>query len=134
MSQMPIALSFDVEEHHRIEAAARVECAPELKAKYAVRMNESTRWLLDLLARHGQKATFFVVGEIARSHPDLVRAMTRAGHEVASHSWDHRRVHRFTPETFREDVRASKDALEQAGGEAVIGFRAPTFSVMRETA
>ncbi|MFL5341650.1 MAG: XrtA system polysaccharide deacetylase [Gemmataceae bacterium] len=134
MHEMPIALSFDVEEHHRIEAAAHLACAPELQAKYAVRMAEATRWLLDVLGRHGLKATFFVVGQIAKSHPALIRAMTDGGHEVASHSWDHRRVHRFTPGTFREDVRTSKDALEQAGGAAVVGFRAPTFSVMRETA
>jgi len=57
-----------------------------------------------------------------------------AGHELANHSWDHRRVHRFTPESFREDVRASKDALQQASGVEVVGFRAPTFSIMRETA
>jgi polysaccharide deacetylase family protein (PEP-CTERM system associated) len=96
-------------------------------------MDESTRWLLDLLARRQVLATFFVVGEIARSHPELIRAMIEGGHEVASHSWDHRRVHHFNPQSFREDVRTSKDALEQASGAAVAGFRAPTFSIMHET-
>jgi polysaccharide deacetylase family protein (PEP-CTERM system associated) len=60
--------------------------------------------------------------------------MADEGHEVASHSWDHRRVHHFKPDTFREDVRTSVDALRQAGGAPVVGFRAPTFSVMRSTA
>ena len=49
------------------------------------------------------------------------------------HGWDHRRVHRFTPETFREDLLKSKDVLEQATGHPVVGFRAPTFSIVRET-
>src|SRR5581483_8378867 len=75
----------------------------------------------------------YIVGEIARTHPALVRAIHEAGHEIGSHSWDHRRVHRFTPDSFREDLLRSKDALEQAAGVSVSGFRAPTFSVVRET-
>ncbi len=129
-----VILSFDVEEHDRIEAAAAVDCPPALKAEYATRMEAATRRLLDQLAAAGAQATFFVVGQIARTHPQLVRDIHAAGHEVASHSHDHRRVHRFTPETFADDLRASKDALEQATGAAVVGFRAPTFSVVRQTA
>ena len=130
---MQTVLSFDVEEHHRIEAAVHLSVPAELQHEYGQRMEYATRWLLDCLAERKQKATFFVVGQIAHTKPNLIRAMTEAGHEVASHSWDHRRVHRFTPDSFREDVRTSKDALEQAGGRAVVGFRAPTFSIMRET-
>src|SRR6266404_7916451 len=114
MNELPIALSFDVEEHFRIEAAAHLDCAPELKTKYAQRMDDCTRWLLDLLAERQIRATFFVVGQIARSHPRLIQAMADAGHEVACHSWDHRRVHRFNPLSFRKDLRTSKVALEQA--------------------
>ena len=132
-----VCLTFDVEEHDRIEAAASLEWTIrtiEQKTVYAARMADSTRRLLDLLARHGVKATFFVVGEIALSHPDLVRDITVAGHEIGSHSHDHRRVHRFDPASFREDLLKSKTALEQASGQAVVGFRAPTFSIMKETA
>jgi len=129
-----VILSFDVEEHHRIEAAAGLTIDPALRAHYAERMDVSTRWLLDRLGESGIRATFFIVGDIALSNPDLVRAIHRAGHEVGSHGWDHRRVHHFTPETFRDDVRRSKDALEQVMGEAVLGYRAPTFSVVRQTA
>src|SRR5262249_18456479 len=64
----------------------------------------------------------------------LVRAIQQAGHEIASHGWDHRRVLAMTPAAFRQDVRQSKDALEQITGEAVLGYRAPTFSIMRATA
>jgi polysaccharide deacetylase family protein (PEP-CTERM system associated) len=125
--------SFDVEEHHRIEAAVGLAVSAELKADYAARMESATRRLLDQLAAAKILATFYIVGEIARSHPWLVRDIHAAGHEVGSHSWDHRRVHRFTPEAFREDLRLSKDALEQATGAPIHGFRAPTFSVMKDT-
>jgi len=131
----PIVLSFDVEEHDRIEAAVGLTVSPELKRAYADRMEAATRRLLDQLAAAGNApATFYVVGEIAVSHPKLIRDITAAGHEVASHSHTHWRVHRFTPETFREDLRRSVDALEQAGGVKVVGFRAPTFSLMKSTA
>jgi polysaccharide deacetylase family protein (PEP-CTERM system associated) len=129
-----VILSFDVEEHHRIEAAAGLDIEPNLRAHCAERMDASTRWVLDQLGQRGIKATFFIVGDIAHTNPGLVRAIHRDGHEIASHGWDHRRVHFFTPATFREDVRRSKDALEQVTGEAVVGYRAPTFSIVRQTA
>jgi polysaccharide deacetylase family protein (PEP-CTERM system associated) len=74
------------------------------------------------------------VGQIARHSSGLVKAIARAGHEVASHSWDHRRVHHFTPKSFRADVQQSKDALEQVTAQPVLGYRAPTFSIVRQTA
>lgn len=129
-----VILSFDLEEHYRIEAAVQYDCPMPMRDAYATRMEATTRRLLDLLAEFDAKATFFVVGQIAVSHPKLIRDISDAGHEVASHSWDHRRVHRFTPETFAEDLRLSRDTLEQVTGVKVRGFRAPTFSVMRETA
>lgn len=125
--------SFDVEEHFRIEAAAGVEISPATRDEYARRMESASRRLLDLLAEASVLATFYIVGEIAKSHPALVRAIHEAGHEVGSHSWDHRMVNRFEPATFREDLMRSKDALEQATGSPVFGFRAPTFSVSRAT-
>lgn len=130
----PVILSFDVEEHDRIEAAASLPFQPETRAKYAERMEITTRKLLELLAAERVSATFYIVGEIARSHPRLVRDIADTGHEVGSHGWDHRRVHRFSPTGFAEDLRTSVDALEQAAGVAVAGYRAPTFSVMQETA
>jgi polysaccharide deacetylase family protein (PEP-CTERM system associated) len=127
-------LSFDVEEHYRIEAAKGVPLATGMEEHCRERLDASTNWLLDLLAAHGTQATFFIVGEIAGHNPALVRRIAREGHEVASHGWDHRRVHHFTPATFAEDVARSKKTLEDVTGEAVVGYRAPTFSIMRETA
>ncbi|CAN5368977.1 DUF3473 domain-containing protein [soil metagenome] len=131
-----LVLSFDVEEHDRIEAAVAggVSASPELKATYAGRMETVTRHILDRLAATGTQATFYIVGEIARSHPRLVFDIAYAGHEVGAHSWDHKRVHRFDPRGFAEDLRVTKDALEQAAGMPVFGFRAPTFSIVKETA
>jgi polysaccharide deacetylase family protein (PEP-CTERM system associated) len=126
-------ISFDVEEHYRIEAAVGLSVSAELKADYDARLEVTTGRLLTQLASADALATFYVVGEIARTHPALVRAIHAAGHEIGSHSWDHRRVHRFTPNTFREDLHTSKDALEQVIGAPVAGFRAPTFSVVKET-
>jgi len=129
-----VILSFDVEEHFRIEAAAALRVSSAQRAHYASRLETSCAWLLDSLDILGLKATFFVVGQIAQSHPQLVRRMAEAGHEVASHSWDHRRIHQHTPLSFREDVRQSRDALEQVTGQSVLGYRAPTFSVVKQTA
>ncbi len=128
-----VVLSFDIEEHHRIEAASHLSVSPESQVYYRNRMEVSTHWLLDQLAARDAKATFYVVGELAHLSRDLVKAIARAGHEVGSHGWDHRRVLAMDPKTFREDVRKCKDALEQATGKPVSGFRAPTFSIVRKT-
>ncbi len=127
-------LSFDIEEHYRIEAAANIECSPERKLDYANRMERSTRAILERLAAANAKATFYVVGQIAETHPQLVRDIASAGHEIGTHSYDHQRVHRFTPQTFAADLRKSKAVLEQTSGVEVYGYRAPTFSVVRQTA
>lgn len=134
MGDPAVVFSFDVEEHHRIEAAAGLNIPDDRKREYARRMEATTYHLLDLLDETGVRATFYVVGEIAGTHPRLVRAMAERGHEVGSHGWDHRRVHRFDPAGFAEDLRRSVTALEQASGSAVVGYRAPTFSVTRPTA
>lgn len=86
--------------------------------------------LLDLLATHSTRATFFVLGWIAERHPEVIRSITGNGHEVASHGWEHRRVTRQTPDEFRESVRSSKLLLEDLTGQPVIGFRAPSFSIV----
>lgn len=130
----PAVLSFDVEEHHRIESARGVEVSASLRDHYSQRMEDATRWLLDELAAAGVRATFFILGQAARARPGMARAVHQAGHEVASHGWDHRRLHQLSPASFREDLRLSKDALEQAIGSPVHGYRAPTFSLVSHTA
>jgi polysaccharide deacetylase family protein (PEP-CTERM system associated) len=121
--------SVDVEEYFQVNAFEGV--APrERWDGYPARVYESTRAILDLLDRRGARGTFFTLGWIAEKRPEVVRAIADAGHEVASHGYWHRRVPTLTPDQFREDVRTSKDALEQLTGRAVLGYRAPSFSII----
>lgn len=134
MTKKDIVLSFDVEEHHRIEAAHGLNCSQEVKQDYAARMERVTYGLMEQLTKADTKATFYIVGRIAETHPRLVRAIAEAGHEIGSHSYEHERIHRLNPASFRDDLMRSRDALQSAAGVSVVGFRAPTFSIVRETA
>jgi len=85
--------------------------------------------LLERLDVHGVRGTFFVLGWLARREPQMVRAIADAGHEIASHGWNHKKVGTEDVEAFRRSVRESKEELEQLSGERVEGFRAPSFSI-----
>lgn len=93
------------------------------------RVVASTRRMLNLLARHEVRGTFFVLGYVARRFPGLVRDIHAAGHEVGSHSFWHRLIYTQTPAEFRDDLRQSKSVLEDAIGVPVTAFRAPSFSI-----
>ncbi|WP_245995156.1 XrtA system polysaccharide deacetylase [Inmirania thermothiophila] len=93
------------------------------------RVAANTHRILDLLAEHGAHATFFVLGWVAEREPGLVRRIAAEGHEVASHGWSHERVGALGPGAFRDEVRRSKALLEDLSGTAVIGYRAPSFSL-----
>lgn len=131
---LKIILSFDVEDHHRIEAAANLAIDIQMRQHSQQRVEPATCWLLDQLGERRVKASFFIVGEIAQRNPALVRRIYADGHEIACHSLNHERLHRLTPDSFREDVRRSLDELAQITGAAVLGYRAPTFSIDRQTA
>ncbi len=94
------------------------------------RAERAVTTLLDLLARAGARGTFFVLGWVATHEPEMVRAIAAAGHEIASHGWDHQRVTRQTPPQFRASVRRTKRVLEDLTGSAVLGFRAPSYSIV----
>jgi polysaccharide deacetylase family protein (PEP-CTERM system associated) len=96
---------------------------------YPSRVARNTDVILDLLARHGAHGTFFTLGWVADRHPEIVRRIADAGHEIASHGWWHRKVTTLTPEQFREDAHASRAILEQVSGTPVVGYRAPSFSI-----
>lgn len=97
---------------------------------YPSRVGENVDRLLDLLAKHRVVGTFFVLGWVAKRHPLVVRRIAQAGHEVASHGWWHRKLTELTASEFREEVRLSKDVLEDITGTPVLGFRAPSFSMV----
>jgi polysaccharide deacetylase family protein (PEP-CTERM system associated) len=124
------ALTFDVEEYFQVEAFSSVIRKEQWDA-YPSRVADSTRRLLDLLARRAVRATFFVLGWVAARHIALVRDIGAAGHELACHGYAHRPIYTMTPDAFREDVRRGKRAVEDAAGTPVLGYRAPTFSVVK---
>jgi polysaccharide deacetylase family protein (PEP-CTERM system associated) len=124
--------TVDVEEY--FHALALAEAAPPGRwPSLQSRVEANTDVILELLARHDTVGTFFTVGWVADRHPALVRKIADAGHEVASHSYWHRRVTACSPSEFREDVRQAKISLEQATGRSVVGFRAPSFSIVPGT-
>lgn len=97
------------------------------------RVEDSTRKLLDILAAHDVRGTFFVLGWVAERHPDLVREIVEEGHEIASHGWGHHKVTNLSPSEFRHDVRRSKSLLEELTNQPVYGYRAPSFSLVPGT-
>ncbi len=126
------ALTFDVEEYFHAEAFATV-IRPEDWPTLESRVVSSTERLLDLLERASVTATFFVLGWVAERNPGLVRSIGAAGHEVACHGYGHQMITRLSRAEFADDIRRGKAAVEDAAGVAVVGYRAPTFSVVRET-
>ena len=125
----PHVFSVDVEEYFQVLAFEQVVSRASWDTLPS-RVEESVGRLLELLARHSATATFFTVGWLAERKPALVRRIAEAGHEIASHSWWHRRVTALPPEEFRRDVRRCRDLLENVTGRRVAGFRAPSFSIV----
>jgi polysaccharide deacetylase family protein (PEP-CTERM system associated) len=120
--------TVDVEEYFQVSAFEGVVRRADWD-RFAARTPTVVPRLLDQLARHGARGTFFVLGWVARRHPDIICDIRRAGHEIASHGWDHARVRTGGVTEFRDSVRRSKRELEDITGEAVQGFRAPSFSI-----
>lgn len=125
-------LSVDLEEYFQVEAfASRI---PRSRWPFIPsRVRHSAARVLQLLERNRCRATFFVLGWIAEREPSLIREIAEAGHELACHSHLHRPLYQLSQSEFREDLRRSRAAIEDAGGTKVVGFRAPTFSITRRS-
>ena len=93
------------------------------------RVLNSTSRVLDLLDEYEQKGTFFILGNVAEKHPNLIRKIANAGHEVASHGYHHHSIFNLSPKQVKKDVGSSVKLLEDTIGKKVIGFRAPDFSI-----
>jgi polysaccharide deacetylase family protein (PEP-CTERM system associated) len=93
----------------------------------------NTRRLLDLFDEHHVAATFFVLGWVASRYPAIVREIAARGHEIASHGFAHRLVYELTPGEFRADIRRARQVLEDASGQPVTGYRAPSYSITRRS-
>ena len=131
---MPITngLSVDVEEWFQVGAFERV-IDPADWPTFAPRVEDNCARLLDLFARANVKATFFTLGWVAQRHPALIRRIFEAGHEIASHGRAHARVFTLGAKAFAEDLTHSRKALEDASGAAILGYRAPSFSIDART-
>ncbi len=125
-------LTVDVEEYyHGVEFTEAL--GTDGLSRLPSRVVTETLHLLDLLDETGARGTFFMLGIVAQRHPQLARIVVERGHELASHGWDHTLVTALGPQRFRQDVRTAKRALEQASGRPVWGYRAPNYSIRRDT-
>lgn len=125
---LPNILTVDVEDYFQVSAfERRVDRAAW--DDIPSRVEASTETILEIFADAGARGTFFVLGWVADRFPQLVRRIADAGHELASHSYWHRLVYDLTPEAFRDDLRASRDAIGEAAGVTVTAYRAPSFSL-----
>jgi polysaccharide deacetylase family protein (PEP-CTERM system associated) len=122
------AFTVDVEDYFQVSGFER-QIPRSQWGSYESRVVENTRRVLRLLERHQVRATFFVLGWVAERYPGLVREIHRRGHEIGSHSYWHRLIYQQTPEEFRADLRRSRDVIEDAIGEPVTAYRAPSFSI-----
>ena len=121
--------TVDLEEYFQVLAFAGIVDVADW-GTYTLRAEPATDRLLALLDEYGARATFFTVGWLAERAPELIGRIVSAGHEVASHSMLHRSLRVLSPDQFREDVRRSRHLLEDLTGRAVLGFRAPSFSIV----
>jgi polysaccharide deacetylase family protein (PEP-CTERM system associated) len=123
------AMSVDVEDYFQVSAFEKSVSRQEWEHLES-RVEGNTDRLLSLFDDAGVHATFFVLGWVAERYPGLVRRIAAQGHEIASHSYGHRLVYELTPDEFRVDLRRAKAAIEAAAGSPVLGYRAPSYSVV----
>lgn len=122
------AMTVDVEDYFHV-AAFEKNIKPTNWSSLELRVEKNTYHLLELFAQHNVKSTFFTLGWVAERCPNLVKAIVEQGHELASHSYAHQRAFTQTQKEFRNDLSKSKQILEDASGKAIIGYRAPSFSI-----
>lgn len=122
------ALSVDLEEYFQVSNFEHLIDRSDWGGLPS-RVGPSTARLLDAFEATGNRATFFVLGWIAERHPSLVREIAERGHEIACHGYEHELVYAIGPERFRADLRRARSAIEDAVGTAVLGYRAPSYSI-----
>lgn len=122
------AMTVDVEDYFQVSAFEGV-VRREQWEQIPCRVEANVDRILALFAEHNVKATFFTLGWIAERYPQLIHNIVAQGHELASHGWEHTRVIHQTPEQFRNDIRKTKTLLEDLSGQAVLGYRAASYSI-----
>ncbi len=126
------ALTVDVEDYYHVSAFENVIDRADWD-QLETRVGTNTDRLLELFARAGVRATFFVLGWVAERQPSLVRAIRSAGHEIGCHSYAHRLIYQQSREEFRADLRRGLRVLEDTLGERITLYRAPSFSITRDS-
>lgn len=122
------AMTCDVEDYFQVSAFAPYIDRASWPTREC-RVEANVERILALYERHGVRATFFTLGWIAERYPAMVRRIVAAGHELASHGYGHLRASDQSRAEFDNDIRSSKALLEDIGGQAVVGYRAPSFSI-----
>ena len=122
------ALTIDVEDYFQVSAMAPY-IARSRWDQCECRVERNVERILALLQRHQTQATFFTLGWVAERYPQLVRQIVDQGHELASHGYGHERASDLSREAFTQDIVRAKHLLEDIGGRAVLGYRAPSFSI-----
>jgi polysaccharide deacetylase family protein (PEP-CTERM system associated) len=126
------ALTVDVEEYFH-PAEVQMYADPSCWSSLPARVAGQTEQILDLLDRHGVRATFFILGWVAEHRPSVVRRIASRGHEIACHSFSHQLVYSMTPAAFRADTQRAVTAIEDACGVTPRAYRAPSYSITQES-
>jgi len=125
-------LSIDVEDYYHVSAFSKSVATSDWDL-YPSRVERNVGRVLNLLRKHNAKATFFVLGYVARRFPELVSKIAAEGHEIGSHGLRHQRIHHQTPEEFRKDIRVARSVLTEQVQRPVVCYRAPSFSIVNDT-
>ncbi len=126
-------LTIDVEDYFHVSAFENV-IKFEDWGNFESRVVDNSRKLLEILSNEGDvKGTFFILGWVAEKHPELVKEIDANGHEVACHSYRHRLIYNISPDEFRSDLIKSKNILEDITGKKVVGYRAPSYSIIKKS-
>lgn len=128
ISSITNALTIDVEDYFQVSAFAPHIARSEWNTREC-RVERNIDGILEMLARHDTKATFFTLGWIAERYPQLVRQIVKEGHELASHGYGHERATDQTEEAFFADIQLAKIVLEDLADSEINGYRAPSFSI-----
>jgi polysaccharide deacetylase family protein (PEP-CTERM system associated) len=126
------AFTVDVEDYFHVAALSSVISRDSWSTR-EYRVEANTDRVLAVLAERSIRGTFFILGWVAERSPSLVRRIAAGGHEIACHGFSHELVYRQTEQEFRHETARAKDCLEDVTGEAVLGYRAASFSVTRES-
>jgi polysaccharide deacetylase family protein (PEP-CTERM system associated) len=127
----PWVLTVDVEEWYDVNYLSANRSLIDTNIS---RVKENTAEILKALEESGSKATFFVLGSIAEKHPELIRSIARAGHEIGCHSYRHSLIYDETPKTFQENLQRAAAILSDLAGQKISGFRAPSCSITEQCA